>query len=175
MSKEKLKTREPYGSALWLDMLCYRTFAVSNVGCMSGALHIQPNDACNFQVVADLYYQKYNSEIYITNMLILLDKKQKFLCYLINPLHKRGMSQTLTAKKFINLINTYQSYKYQDSQYYFLNFKTVYQRSIRQSCKKLVFYASILQHKHFHFSLKGKSCNHMILSTGTGIAPFFRY
>ena len=35
-------------------------------------------------LVAYSYYQKYNSDIYITNMLILSDKKCKFLCYLIS-------------------------------------------------------------------------------------------
>ena len=46
----KLKTNEPFGSTLWPDLLRYRTFAVDkdNYGCMSGALHIRPQDACNF-------------------------------------------------------------------------------------------------------------------------------
>jgi len=48
MSKKKLKTSEPFGSILWLDLLRCRTFAVVHYGCMSAALHIQPQDACNF-------------------------------------------------------------------------------------------------------------------------------
>ena len=47
-AEAKLKTSEPFGSALWPDLLCYRTFAVVHYGCMSGALHIQPKNACNF-------------------------------------------------------------------------------------------------------------------------------
>ena len=44
----KLKTSEPFGSALWPDLLRYRTFAIVHYSCMSGALHIRPQDACNF-------------------------------------------------------------------------------------------------------------------------------
>jgi hypothetical protein len=58
MSKKKLKTSEPFGSALWPDLLRYRTFAVVHYGCMSDALHIQPQDACNFQVTIFTDYLK---------------------------------------------------------------------------------------------------------------------
>ncbi len=49
--RPKIKTTEPFGSALWPDLLRSRTFAVDDYSCMSGALHIRPNDACNFQVI----------------------------------------------------------------------------------------------------------------------------
>jgi hypothetical protein len=52
MSKEKFKTSEPFGSALWPNLLCYRTLAIVHYGCMSDALHIQPQDACNFSSVS---------------------------------------------------------------------------------------------------------------------------
>jgi hypothetical protein len=48
VSKEKLKTSEPFGSILWPDLLRYRIFAVVHYGCISDALHIRPQDACNF-------------------------------------------------------------------------------------------------------------------------------
>jgi hypothetical protein len=48
MSKEKFKTSEPLGSALWPNLLRYRALAIGNVGCVSDALHIRPQDACNF-------------------------------------------------------------------------------------------------------------------------------
>jgi len=47
MSQEKLKTSEPFGSALWPNLLRYRTFAIVHYSCMSDALHIRPRDACN--------------------------------------------------------------------------------------------------------------------------------
>ena len=48
MSKEKFKTSEPFGSALWPNLLRYRILAIVHYGCASDALHIQPQDACNF-------------------------------------------------------------------------------------------------------------------------------
>ena len=35
MSKEKFKTSEPFGSALWPNLLRYRTFAIVHYDCMS--------------------------------------------------------------------------------------------------------------------------------------------
>ena len=48
MSKEKFKTSEPFRSALWPNLLRYRTLAIVHYGCVSDALHIRPQDACNF-------------------------------------------------------------------------------------------------------------------------------
>jgi hypothetical protein len=48
VSQKKFKTSEPFGSALWPNLLRYRTFAIVHYGCMSDALQIQPQGACNF-------------------------------------------------------------------------------------------------------------------------------
>ncbi len=66
--RPKIKTTEPFGSALWPDLPRSRTFAVDDYSCMSGALHIRPNDACNFQVL-------YKQAAYY---------KRIFTCYSIN-------------------------------------------------------------------------------------------
>ena len=50
-AEAKLKTSEPSGSALWPDLLCYRTFAVVHDSGMSSALHVRPKNACNFSSV----------------------------------------------------------------------------------------------------------------------------
>jgi hypothetical protein len=52
MSKKKFKTSEPFGSALWLNLLRYRIVAIVHYGCVSDALHIPPQDACNFSSVS---------------------------------------------------------------------------------------------------------------------------
>ena len=44
----KIKIFRPTGSILWPDLLRFRTFKVEEHSCMSGALHIQPNDVFNF-------------------------------------------------------------------------------------------------------------------------------
>jgi hypothetical protein len=48
MSKEKFKTSEPFGSALWPNLLCYRLLAIVHYDCVSDALHIRLQGACNF-------------------------------------------------------------------------------------------------------------------------------
>jgi hypothetical protein len=48
MSKEKFKTSEPFGSALWPNLLRYQPLAIVHYGCVSDALHIRLQDACNF-------------------------------------------------------------------------------------------------------------------------------
>jgi hypothetical protein len=48
MSKKKFKTSELFGSVLWPNLLRYRPLAIVHYGCVSDALHIQPQDACNF-------------------------------------------------------------------------------------------------------------------------------
>jgi hypothetical protein len=48
MSKKKLKTSEPFGSALWPNLLRYRPLAIVHYGCVSDALHIRSQDTCNF-------------------------------------------------------------------------------------------------------------------------------
>jgi len=42
------KQLNPPGAPFGRICFCFRTFAVDNYSYMSGALHIQPNDACNF-------------------------------------------------------------------------------------------------------------------------------
>ena len=45
---QKSKQSNPRRSALWPDLPHSRTFAVDDYSCMFEALHIRPNDACNF-------------------------------------------------------------------------------------------------------------------------------
>ena len=50
-SVKKLKTREPCGSALWSDLLCYKIFAVENYSAISCASHISSQGTRNISAL----------------------------------------------------------------------------------------------------------------------------
>jgi hypothetical protein len=50
MSKKKFKTSEPFGSALWPNLLRYRPLAIVHYSCMSDALHIRPQALATFHL-----------------------------------------------------------------------------------------------------------------------------